>query len=807
MRTAVQDLRYAVRLLRTGAGFTLVAALTLALGIGANTAIFSVIYGILLKPLPYADPDRLVRVFEEAPTVPEFPVSPGNFTDYRRETRAFEMIAAYGRSDLQLGGERPEQLRGMRVTSGFFQLLGYRPILGREFVPEDESSGAGDVAILSHAIWTRRFGSDPSIVGKTLTLSGRPFVVVGVLPAGVQHVGGNYRTYPHGESVDIWWPHSLPSVPRPLDRMQHYINVVGRLRPGVTVAQGQDDLRQIARRLAERYPSTNEGWSTHVRPVRTDIVGTSETTLAALMAAACAVLLIACLNVAGLLLGRATARIREIGVRSALGASRARLVRQLITESTLLAAGGALLGVGFAYAAVNALLRFAPTDTPRLHMIAVDRVVLGYTVVAASLTALLFGLAPAIQLARADVNRALQGGRGAAGGAQQRLRRILVTAEMALAFVVVVTGGLLLRSFSTILSLDPGFQSDHVLTATVTLPEARYPNIAAAASFFGRLTESVAALPGVRAVGLGSDLPWTGYDENTGFGIIGRQFPPREGPEARYHFLTPGFRQALGVPLRAGRDITASDTPDAPPVVLINEATARRYWNDPQHAVGARLELWGGKPTVVGVIGDLKDVPWGDSLPGGVYFTQAQQWYTQEMFLTIRTDGDPIALIEPLHRAVHQLDAELPLTAIRTLDDVAGAALATRRFTLTLVGAFGIAALFLAVVGIYGVMAQAVSQRIRELGIRQALGARPRDILRLVLGGGMAMGVAGLAGGIALALPATTFVRSLLFRTSPLDPLTLISVGLALFAAAIGASYVPARRATRLDPAVALRHE
>ena len=809
MRTALQDLRYAGRLLLNSPGFTVVAALTLAVGIGANTAIFSVIHGVLLKPLPYAEPDRLVRVFEEAPPdVPEFPVSPGNFLDYRADTRAFDALAAYERSDLQLGGERPEQLRGMRVTAGFFTLLGYTPARGREFLPEEESADRSNVAILSHSLWIRRFASDPAIVGTTLTLSGRAYVVVGVLPAGVQHVGGNYRTYPHGETVDIWWPRSLPQTARRLDRAQHYLNVIGRIRPGVTEAQAQDDLRRISTRLAKQYPDTNERWSTHVRSLRKDIIGTSETTLVALLAAAGAVLLIACLNVAGLLLGRATGRAREIGVRSALGATRLRLTRQLITESTLLAAIGAALGIAFAYAAVAALLAFAPADTPRLHMVSVDRVVLGYTLLASALTAFVFGLAPALQLAGADAAPALQGGRGAPGGAQQRLRRVLVAAEVAIAFVLVATGGLLLRSFSTLLHLDPGFRPDHVLTGTITLPAARYTDRLAAAAFFHRLTERVSALPGVRAVGLASDLPWTGYDENTGFGIVGRQFPPHEGPEARYHFLTPGFVRALGLPLVAGRDITPADGPDAPGVVLINEATARRYWPDPQSALGARLNLWSDTPTtVVGVIGDLKDVPWADTLPGGVYFPQSQQWYTQDMFLTVRTDADPAALVEPLHRLVHELDPELPLTGVRTLDAVAGTALATRRFTLTLVGAFGVAAIFLAIVGVYGVMAQAVGQRVREFGVRQALGAEPRDILRLVLAGGAAMGVAGLAVGIALALPVTRLVRSLLYRTSPTDPLTLVSVAALLLAAALGASYVPARRATRMDPATALRQE
>ncbi len=809
MRIAMQDIRYAVRLLVGSPAFTIVAALTLALGIGANTAIFSVVHGVLLKPLPYPSPDRLVRVFEESPPdVPEFPMSVAAFLELRSQTRACEALAAYQRSDLQLGGDRPEQLRGMRVTAGFFQLLGFQPLFGRDFTRDDEAAERSRVAILSHALWKRRFGSDPSIVGKTVTLSRETYEVIGVLPAGVQHVGGSYRSYPHGESVDIWWPQALPASPQRRDRAQHYLSVVGRIRPGVTVAQAQDDAKRISAQLAKQYPSTNERWSTHVRALRADIVGTSETTLLALLAAAGVVLFIACLNVAGLLLGRATGRAREIGVRAALGATRLRLIRQLVIESMLLALLGAAIGTLLAYGAVAALLASAPADTPRLQMIGVDRVVLAYTVIATAMTALFFGLAPAIQLARADVAPALQGGRGAPGGAQHRLRRTLVTAEVALAFVLVVTGGLLLRSFASLLRVDPGFQPQHVLTAVVNLPAARYHEDTDAAMFFDRLTARVRALPGVRGAGLASDLPWTGYDENTGFGIVGRQFAQHEEPEARYHFVTPGFVGALGLPLRAGRDIAASDSHDAPPVVLINESTARKYWGDPERALGARLNLWSDRPaTVVGVIGDLKDMPWSDVNPGGVYFPQAQMWYPQDMFVTIRTDGDAQSLVAPLGRIVHDLDPELPLASVRTLDEVAGAAVATRRFTLALVAAFGLSALFLAVVGVYGVMAQAVGQRVREFGVRQALGARPVDILGLVLGGGAVMGVTGLAAGLVLAVPITRLVQSLLFRTSPSDPLTLVSVAILLFGATMIASYVPARRATRLDPATALRQE
>jgi predicted permease len=808
MRNVGQDVLYAIRLLRHSPGFTCTAVLTLALGIGAVTAIFSIVDGVLMKPLPYAQPDSLVRVFEEGPNAPEFPVSPATFLEFRSTSSAFAVLAAYERGDLQLGGERPEQLRGMRVSAGFFDLLGYRLSLGREFARSEEVAGQGNVVVLSHAIWKRRFGSDTAIVGQTITLSGRAFEVIGVLPPGVQHVGGRYRSYPHGESVDVWWPRALPTTPQRQDRGQHYLNVVGRLRSDVTFDQARDDLRRISGRMAEQYPDTNARWSSHLRLLRDDIIGTSRSALLTLLIAAAAVLLIACLNVAGLLLGRATTRVREIGVRSALGATRARLLRQLAIESCLLAALGGLLGVVAAPIAVDALLAFAPPDTPRVHMVSVNRTVLAFTLLATVFTALLFGLAPAIQLARANPAPALQGGRGAPGGAQQRLRRGLVVAEVALAFALVVTGGLLLRSFDSLLKIDPGFRPERVLTAMISLPPARYREPAQAQAFFDQLIERIRSLPGVEAAGAGSDLPWTGYDENTSFRIVGRQFPPGDGPEARYHFLTPGFIGAIGLPLLAGRDISALDTADTPPVVLINEATARKFWGEPEAALNARLNLWSKEPTsVVGVIGDVKDVPWADAQPGGVYFPQAQQPSQQGMFVTVRVNGDPRLLADPLIRVVQSLDPELPVAAVRTLDDIAGGAFSTRRFVLGLVAAFGATALFLAVVGVYGVMAQAVGQRIREFGVRQAVGAEPGDILRLVLSGGALLGIAGLAAGMAITIPATALARSMLFRTSPSDPLTLSAVASLLLFATLAASYLPARAAMRADPAAALRQD
>jgi putative ABC transport system permease protein len=806
MRTIVQDVRYAFRLLGRSPAFTAIAVLTLAVGIGASVTVFSVIHGVLMKPLPYADPERLVRVFEEGAHAPHWPMGPANFRDYRAELRSFDGLAAYLREDLQLSdGDRPEQLRGMQVTAGFFAVLGWTPALGREFEPPEETAGRDDAVVLSHALWQRRFDSDPAILGRTMRLSGRSFRVVGVLPPGFQHIGGAFRSYGHGDTVDVWWVRTVPRDDQPRDRFQHYLNVVGRLKPGVTLDQARAELAAAAARLVERHPQTNAGWSAAATPLRDEIVGRAGPTLYALIAAANVVLLLAAVNVAGLLLGRAAIRAREIGVRAALGASRLRLARQLLVESLVLALSGGLLGALAARAGVGALAAWGPADIPRLTAVSVDGVVLLYALGATIVTAVLFGLAPAIHLVSGSVRDTLTpSGRAATGTAQPRVRRFLVAGEVALAFVLVASAGLLLRSFVVLNRADPGFDADGVITASVALPPLRYDQKTGVA-FHARLADRVRALPGVRAAGLSSDLPWTGYDENTGFSIAGRSYPRFEGPEARYHFITPGYLQAVGTPLVAGRDIAPGDGPQAPSVVLVNESAARRYWSTPEAAVGARLQLWGAERSVAGVIGDVADAPSDDRAVPAIYFPQAQVWYSQDMRLVVRTERDPRRLVEPIRRLLAELDPALPLANVASLDAVAGAAFATRRFTLWLVGLFAAAALFLAAIGIYGVMSQAVTERRHEFGLRQALGARPVDILRLVLSSGSVMGVCGLVFGAALVAASTRWVRAFLYHIDPLDPATLGAVALLLAAVTLAGSYVPARRATRVDPATALR--
>jgi len=805
MHRLTQDVRYAIRLLRRSPGFTVTATLTFALAIGANAAIFSAVKGVLIAPLPYADPDRLVRLFEQTPTFPHFAVSPADFRDYRAELQTFDGLAAYMRADLQLGDrDHPEQLRGMQVTGGFFSLLGYRMMLGRDFTTSDELQGNSDIVILSHAVWMRRFNGDASIVGTTARFSGRSFRVVGVLPDAVKHVGGTFRTYGHDEPVDVWWVLPVPRDERPGLRFSHFYNVVGRMRHGVTWAQMEEDLRRTGRDVAKRYPGLNSPYKPSVVPLKTEIVGTAASTLLVLAGAASAVLLLACVNVAGLLFGRASGRSREIGVRAAIGATRGQLARQLLVESLVLASIGGAVGVGVAYLAIRGLARFGPTDMPRLQMIALDIPVLVYTIAATLLSAVACGLAPAIRLRYAGLIDTLKEGvRTVAGSAHQRTRRALVAVEVALAFCLVVSSGLLLRSFVSLMNTNPGFKPGAAITASVELPTARYSDVAAS-DFYRRAAERMRQLPGVQDVAFSSDLPWTNYDENTSFAILGRQFPEGEGPQARYHFITPGYTQATGTRLVAGRDVTFSDVQNATRVIVVNEAAARKYWKSPQNALGARVNLWGAERTVAGVIGNVRDMPWHDRAAPAIYFPQAQQWYAQTMFLIVRSALDPSSMVEPIRRAVREIDPELPLANIRPLESVAGAAMATRRLTLWLVGAFGLTALFLAVVGIYGVMAQDVAQRNHEFGIRQALGASRAEIMRLVLSTGAVMTLAGLVSGVALALGTTQLLTTMLYSVRPLDPVTFAAVAFVLVAAAVGAAYLPARRATRVSAATAL---
>ena len=810
MNTLLQDLRYSVRLLLKSPSFALVAVITLALGIGANTAIFSVVNAVLLKPLPYPHPEQLVRVFESSSTQPRFPMSPGDFLDYRDQNTTLDNLAIYTRNDLELSlGERPEQLSAMRVSAGFFATLGFEPLLGREFRRDDEVPGNTHVAILSHALWQRRFAGDPEIIGQAVLLSGEAFTVVGVMPAGVQHVGGDYRSTPHGESVDGWWPMALNAKS---PRFAHFVNAIGRMKAGVAREQAEADFNVIAERLAQEHPNTNSGWQIRINGLHQEIVGRARTPLLVLLGAVVFVLLIACVNVANLLLARASSREREMAVRAALGAGRRRLIRQLLTESLLIAALGGGTGLLLANWLIDALVALGPSQLPRLHAVTVDWQILAFTLGVTLLTGLLFGLAPALQGAKLNLNELLkEGGRGGSGGSRQRrLRDALVAAEVALAFVLLVGAGLLLRSFLKLQQTDPGFRPTGVLTLGFSLPSARYKAPEQILAFYQTLIERVSTLPGVESAGASSDLPWSGYDENSGFGIEGKTYPPNQEPEARFHFVTRDYFRTIGVPLIAGRWFDSSDRRDKPQVILINESMARRYWPG-EDSLGKRI-TFADQPkdddwlTVVGIIGNVKDYPDSPEAHPAFYWPNTQQ-VTRDMFVAIRTDGNPLSLAEAVRREVQTLDKDLAMTNLRALDTVAGAALAGQRFTLLLVGLFAGTALLLAGVGIYGVMAYLVAQRTHEIGIRMALGAQTANVLQIVIKQGMQMALAGMGVGLVAAFALTRAMAGLLFAVAPTDPLTFIGIAILLAAVALMACYIPARRAAKVDPMIALRYE
>jgi predicted permease len=805
-----QDLRFGVRMLLKKPGFTFMTVLMLALGIGANTAIFSVVNGVLLKPLPYRAPEELIRVFESSQTQPKFPMALGNFQDYREHNNTLSGLALYTRQDVELAqDDDPERLPALGVTSGFFELLGVQPLLGREFHREDELPSQNPGVILSHRLWQRRFNGEPGIIGKAVTLSGRLFTIVGVMPPGVQHVGGDYRSTPHGENVDVWWPLELPPQ---AGRNAHFCNAIGRLKPGVSATEALTDFNIIAERLAEQFPKSNRAWRIAIQPLHEELVGGARTTLWVLLGTVFFVLLIACVNVANLLLARATAREREMAVRSAMGAGRRRIVRQLLTESLLLATLGGAAGILLAKWAIEALRVLGPEQLPRLQAISIDGKILLFTLALTLLTSVLFGLAPALQSGRINLNELLkEGGRGGAGGKRQRrLRDALVIAEVALALVLLVGAGLLMRSFWKLQQADPGFTAERVLTASLSLPGARYREAPKVAAFQEQLLERLAALPDVQVAGLTSDLPWTGYDENAGFNIEGRAPSPDDGPSARYHFVSADYFRAIGVPLLEGRPFNAADRQGAPRVVLINQSLAERYWPG-ESAVGKRF-TFAAQPkeadwfTIVGVVGDVKDFPTSAAAAPAFYWSMLQQT-PRQMILTVRTTAEPLKLAEALRNEVRSLDQNLPLADVQTLATVAASAVANQRFTLWLVGLFALTAMVLAAVGIYSVLSYLVAQRKHEIGVRLALGAQTSDVLRLVIGQGMTLALSGVGLGLAGAFGLTRLMQKLLYGVSATDLWTFSAIALLLTTVALLACWIPARRALKVAPIVALRHE
>jgi predicted permease len=809
----VRDLQYAVRTLAKSPGFTAMLVVTLALSIGANTAIFSVIDGVLLRPLAYPHSDLIIRIFYRSAAFPKFPLNPFDLRDMRARNRTFDSFAGMTRVDRQLSGSgEPQRLRGFRITAGYFRVLGVAPARGREFNTADELPLNGDIAILSDRLWRAKFASDPNIVGRKIMIDVNPFMVVGVMPPNVPHPGNVYHSVADGDTVDIWTPFTFQGDGG--NRGSHYIEGIARLKSGVSLGQAQADLDAMMAQLAREHPGGGEPWHAWLVPLYDEMVQPSRRLLLVLLGAVGLVLLIACANAANLLLARATARRREIAVRAALGAGRWRLVRQMLAESLTISIAAGGLGALLAIAGVKALTSLLPAGFPRAESVHLDAGVFAFTLAASLAAGFLFGLAPAFQAARTDLQQGLrEGSRGStAGGRQMWLRGALVVSEIGLACLLLIGAGLMLRSFVNLLRTDPGFASEHVITAAITLPDVTYKRREDLIAFFDRLRGNLRELPGVREAGFGTDLPWTGYDENSGFTIEGRQPPPNIDFHARYHAADEGYFTALGVPLIRGRLFDAHDDDHARRVMIVNRAMARAYWGS-DDAVGGRISFddhpqekdWF---TVVGVVGDIKDHPGSPAAEPAMWWPilQMPARFT-DMSLVLRATGNPADAIGQIRDTVHRMNPNLAVADVRLMDEIAGASFSTPRFGLFLVALFAALAAMLAGIGIYGVVSYSVGQRTQEFGVRVALGARSWDILRQVMLQGLKLAAAGIAVGVAGGLLLGRLLRALLYEVSSTDPMTYALVTLAAAGVAAIACYIPARRATHADPMMALRSE
>ena len=734
--------------------------------------------------------------------IPAFPLSPYSYLAYARHSRVFEGLAVYTGEDLQLAeGDQPERLAGQLVSASYFRVLGVRPLVGRVFTAAEERDNA-DVVVISEALWRRRFAADQAIAGRRVRLSGRTFTVLGVLPAGFEHVGGAYRTTPQGETVDAWWPIPLEKA---YDRRSwHYLNAVGRLRPGATPAQAVEELDRIERSL-RLSALGGTSWRPRVLPLSADVIGTSRDGVVLLVVAVALLMVIACANVSSLLLARATARSRERAVRFALGASRGRLARQALTEAAVLLVPAAVAGATVAWAGTRVLHGLLPPDFPRLHNVRVDGAALLFCVGLSAAAVMVFGLLPTWRGADAPVTGGLHDGgpRTSAGRRTTRLRQGLVVAEIALASALLVASGLLVQSFVNLQRAAPGFAAERAVSAVVSLPEARYQKAEDVARFHETLIREVSALPGVVAAGAGTDIPWTGYDENTGFTIVG---DTGQGPEpsARFHAATPGYFDAVGMPLHEGRVIQARDAADQPKVAVVNRAFARKYFTG-LRPVGRVVDIWDTKWTIVGVVGDVKDQP-ADAEAVPAFWWPVAQNPMRSVTLVVRTvNDDSLAIVPDVRQVLARLDSQLPLAEVRTLGTIAANANAQRRFLLAMTLLFAAVALSLAALGAYGVLSWTVRQRTRELGIRMALGADRRAVLRLVLGQGLRLALAGLAAGLLLSLASGQVLARLLYGMSPRDAGTFAVAAIVMIVMSALATLGPAFTATRTSPVEALR--
>ena len=807
MTTFITDIAYAARTLRRSPGFTLTAVLTLALGIGANTAIFGVVNATLLRPLPFPHPERIVAIQNQYKAIglDSAAASVPDYIDYRKQRHLFSEVAAIDTGDFNLTGvDRPERLQCGEATSGLFAVLGIQPILGRVFTYAEDQPGKNQVVLLTESLWKRRFGADPGVLGRTIHLNDKPYTVVGIVPSVLQWFA----------PLDAWIPTGFtPAQMSPLRRDNQFLFILARLQPGVSVERARAGMAACGRVLAKNFPDyypPSVGWAIRVDSLNELLVGDVRSALLVLLAAVGFVLLIACANVANLSMARASGRMRELSIRAALGAARWRIARQLLTESVMLGLLGGAAGVLLGSWGVGFLVKAGPQQLPRLDEVSIDGRVLAFTAAIAILTGVLFGLAPVMQVATGNLHELLKrGARGAAGSLRRhRTRSALVVVEVALSLVLLVAAGLLLRSFASLAKVDPGFRAQNVLTFGVSLPPARYSSDARTSGFFQALLDRMATLPGVSAAGGVNPLPFSGSNNSGSFRIEGLDLPAgATAPHADQRIVSPGYFQAMGIPLRRGRLITDSDRAGAPPAVVVDEALAREYWKN-QDPIGRHLRSGGGPwATVVGIVGHVQHSALDSNQRKATLYWPYLQQSAQSLQFVLHTAGDPLALVNGIQQEVSRLDKDVPIFDVKTMDQRVAASLANRRFAAWLLAVFSFIALLLAAVGLYGVMAQTVLQRSREIGVRMALGAQTADVLRMILRQGAVLIAGGLLAGTVAALGLTSLLKSLLFAVRPTDPLIFVTVAALLAVVALAAAYLPARRATRLDPVTTLRDE
>lgn len=809
MQTLWQDLRFGVRLLLKQPGFTMIAVLSLALGIGANTALFSVVNAVLLRPLPFHEPERLAMIWEDATSIgfPQDTPAPGNYADWKAQSQAFADIAARDNRSFNLTGDgEPEKVQAYGITANFFPLLGAKPALGRNFSAEEDQPGANRVAIISHSLWQSRYGGDPSILNRDILLNDESYTVIGVMPANFQF-GANY--------IRLWTP--IAFTPEELARRgTHYLNVVGRLKPGVTLEQADAEIKAIMKRIGERFPEQAGQLGATVVSLHEQVAGKMRNSLWLLLGAVGMVLLIACANISGLLLARVAARQREIAVRSALGAGRWRIVRQLLTESIMLAGVGGVLGALLASWSFAALKQLVPSEMVASTTLEMDARVLGFALLVSLVAGILFGLIPALQVSRLDLNATLKQatGRSGIGHGQRRLRQAFVVGEIAMALVLLVGAGLLIQTLSRLHGQYDDLRAESLLTVRTILPENKYQEHARRVAFYDQALERVQALPGVVSAGYSTTVPLEWAGGANGITIEGRPIASNSNWNANHRQISAAYHQTMGIALRSGRYFTEQDTGETQPVAIINETMARQYWPN-ESAVGKRFK--NGTPNsqhpwleIVGVVADVRQMGVDKPTKAEMYFPYRQirsHPFFAPRDLVIRTTVEPTSLVAAVREAVHAVDPNQPLSNIRTLDAVFAEHTQTRQMGMLLLTAFAALALLLAMLGIYGVLSYFVTQHTQEIGVRLALGADGKTIFRMVLKRGLTLVGIGVAIGLAASFGLTRFLQSLLFEVSAVDPKTYAAVAAMLFVISVLACALPARRAMNVDPMVALRCE